>query len=128
MSKKSNKKKDGLPKKKVVVSQKKKVSPTTSRRTGNANRANASKAPLIFGRQNYIYMAAGLGLIFLGLLLMTGGGMDNPNEWDPNVVYNWRRTILAPMIILAGLGMEVYAIFKDNDPVVAKTDNTIETA
>ncbi len=128
MSKKSDKKRDAISKKKVVISQKKKVSPTTSRRGGNVNRANANKAPLIFGKQNYIYMAAGVGLIFLGLLLMTGGGMDDPNEWDPNVVYNWRRTILAPMVILAGLGMEVYAIFKDNDPVVATQDKSIETA
>lgn len=126
MSKKSNKKRANIPKKKVVVSQKKKVSPTTSRR-GTNNRGDAKKAPLIFGKQNYIYMATGVGLIFFGLLLMTGGGMDDPNEWDPNVVYNWRRTILAPMFILAGLGMEVYAIFKDNDPVVAKQDKTLET-
>jgi len=126
MSKKSDKKKSGNPKRKVVVTQKKKASPTTSRRGGTANRASA-KAPLIFGKQNYIYMAAGVGLIFLGLLLMTGGGMDDPNEWDPDVVYNWRRVILAPMVILAGLAMEIYAIFKDNDPVASKQDKTLET-
>ncbi len=113
MSKRSDKTK-GSTKKKVVVSQKKKVSPTTARSRSSAAR-DAKKAPLIFGKQNYIYMAAGLGLIFLGMLLMSGGGMDDPNEWNPDVIYSWRRTFLAPLVILCGLGMEVYAIFLNKE-------------
>ena len=121
MSKKSDKSK-GSTKKKVVVSQKKKVSPTTARGRGGAARG-AKKAPLIFGKQNYIYMAAGLGLIFLGLLLMSGGGMDDPNEWNPDVIYSWRRTFLAPVVILIGLGMEVYAIFLNKESAPSSTND-----
>lgn len=50
--------------------------------------------------------------MILGIILMSGGGMDNPNEWHPDVIYSFRRTVLAPIVILGGLGLEIYAIFK----------------
>ena len=43
---------------------------------------------------------------------MTGGGQPDPNEWDPNIIYNWRRITLAPVMILAGIGLAIYAVFK----------------
>jgi hypothetical protein len=57
-------------------------------------------------------MGIGCALIGLGLLLMLGGGMSDPNVWDESVIYSPRRITLAPIVILAGLGMQVYAIFK----------------
>lgn len=101
------------PKKKVVVSttskKKKKVQPTVSRA-----RSSATQAPtkLLFNKQHYILMSIGAGLIALGLLLMSGGGMDSPEVWDPEKIYSFRRTVLAPIVILAGLALEIYAIFK----------------
>jgi len=68
--------------------------------------------PLLFSKQNYIYMAVGLGLIALGMILMLGGGMKDPNQWDESVIYSARRTVLAPILILTGLATEIYAIFK----------------
>ncbi len=87
-----------------------KVSPTTSRRT--ASSTAAAPQELIFGRKNYILMAIGAGLIFLGLALMTGGQMPDPNTWDPDIIYSKRITVLAPMTILAGLIVEIVAIFR----------------
>lgn len=100
------------PKKKVVVSTtQKRVKPTVSRtRSGTAPQQPA--APLMFTKQHYILMGAGLGLVILGIILMSGGGMDDPNEWHPDVIYSFRRTVLAPIVILGGLGLEIYAIFK----------------
>jgi len=60
----------------------------------------------------YIYIGIGCALIAVGLLLMLGGGMKDPNVWDESVIYSFRRITLAPIFILAGLGMQVYAIFK----------------
>ena len=68
--------------------------------------------PLLFTRENYMYIGIGCGLIALGLILMMGGRMEDPNVWDESVIYSARRTVLAPIIILAGLGMQIYAIFK----------------
>ncbi|PHN07501.1 DUF3098 domain-containing protein [Flavilitoribacter nigricans] len=100
------------PKKKVVVTtskEKTKVRPTVSR-----SKASNQTTPstLLFNKQHFMLMGLGAVLVALGLLLMSGGAMDNPNEWDPNVIYSFRRTVLAPIVILAGLGVEIYAIFK----------------
>lgn len=68
--------------------------------------------PLLFKKENYTFMAIGVGLIALGMILMLGGSMKDPNQWDENVIYSFRRITLAPIIILAGLATEIYAIFK----------------
>lgn len=67
---------------------------------------------LLFTRQSYILMGAGVALIAIGLLLMSGGKMPSPDVWDEDLIYGFRRTVLAPIAILAGLGLEIYAIFK----------------
>lgn len=67
---------------------------------------------MVFGRQNYILFIAGAVLIFIGLALMTGGHMPSPEVWDDNIIYSFRRVTLAPIFILAGLAVEIVAIFK----------------
>lgn len=100
-------------KKKVVVTADKKSQPTVSRRAAATETRKAAPQEMIFGRTNYIWMAIGVALILLGLALMTGGGMPAPDVWDDNIIYSFRITVLAPIVILAGLGVEIYAIFKN---------------
>ena len=73
---------------------------------------NPPKHPLIFGKQNYIYLGIGFGLILIGLLLMQGGAMPNPDVWDESLIYSFRRITLAPLVMIAGFAMGIYAIFK----------------
>ena len=54
-------------------------------------------------------MAIGLGVIALGFILMAGGGSDDPEVFNPEI-FSWRRIRLAPMLVLLGFGIEVYAI------------------
>ena len=63
----------------------------------------------VFGRKNYIVMGIGLAVIALGFILMSGGGSEDPNVFNPEI-YNFRRIRLAPTLVLIGLGIEVYAI------------------
>lgn len=72
----------------------------------------AEREPLIFGKSNYVLMGVGALLVAIGLLLMSGG-RQAPDTWDPNVIYSTRIVTLAPMVILSGLIVEIYAIFKD---------------
>ncbi len=67
------------------------------------------KVEFIFGKKNYQWLLIGLGVIALGFILMSGGGSDDPNVFNPEI-YSWRRIRLAPAIILIGFGIEVYAI------------------
>lgn len=102
------------PKKKVVVSTKKK-SPAKKKVSPSSHRSRSTELvqePMVFGKQSYIWMGAGIVLIALGLILMTGGQMPSPEVWDDDIIYSFRRTTLAPILILAGLVVEVYAIFK----------------
>ena len=57
-------------------------------------------------------MAIGVGLIALGMILMLGGAMKDPNQWDESIIYSARRTVVAPIFILAGIVTEIYAIIK----------------
>jgi hypothetical protein len=68
-----------------------------------------SKAEFIFQRRNYLFMFIGLIFISLGFILMSGGGSDDPNVFNPDI-YNFRRIRLAPTLVLIGLGIEIYAI------------------
>ena len=96
-------------------SQKKKPTlskPATTQQSRRSSTRAVQAFPLLFNKQNYLYIGIGCALIALGLMLMLGGDMKDPNVWDENVIYSARRITLAPIVILAGLAMQVYAIFK----------------
>jgi hypothetical protein len=67
---------------------------------------------MIFGRENFKWIFIGLALIAVGMLLMVGGSMPSPDVWDESLIYSHRRITLAPIVILTGLAVEIYAIFK----------------
>ncbi len=66
----------------------------------------------LFGRDNYIWMAIGAVIIAIGFILMSGGKNADPNTFDPDVTYSTARITIAPIIILLGFVVEIYAIFK----------------
>ena len=62
-------------------------------------------------------MIIGIIVMALGLFLMAGGKSKDPNFFDPKQVYSFTRITVAPILILAGLGIEIFAIFKKHkDP------------
>jgi hypothetical protein len=75
----------------------------------------ARRSSALFGKENYKWMVIGLVVIVAGILLMIGGRSPDPNQFDPNEVYSFRRITLAPILILLGLGLEVFAIFRKPD-------------
>ena len=99
-------------KKKVVVTTSQKTTPTISRSRSSASPAS-KKSELIFGKSNYVLMIAGIGLIALGLILMSGGAMPSPDVWDESIIFSNRRTLLAPFVIILGLVVEIFAIFRN---------------
>lgn len=69
----------------------------------------APKQEFIFQKKNYLFMCIGLACITIGFILMSGGGTDDPNVFNPEI-FSFRRIRLAPTLVLIGLGIEVYAI------------------
>ena len=70
------------------------------------------KTATIFEKDNYLWMIIGGVLILAGILLMIGGKSQDPNVFNKDEVYSFRRITLAPILIIAGLVVEVYAIMK----------------
>jgi hypothetical protein len=67
------------------------------------------KNKMLFGNRNYKFMILGLIFIAVGFILMSGGGSDDPNVFNEEI-YNFRRIRLAPMLVVTGFIIEVYAI------------------
>ena len=70
---------------------------------------NSNKKTFVFGKKTYVTMLIGLAFITIGFILMSGGGSEDPNVFNPEI-YNFRRIKLAPTLILIGFGIQVYAI------------------
>lgn len=55
-----------------------------------------------FGRNNYIYMLAGIGLIISGFIIMT-------TDTDP-YGFGFRGITLGPIMVMSGFIVQLYAI------------------
>lgn len=67
----------------------------------------------LFEKKNLTWMLLGLVLIALGMFLMSGGQSNtDPAVFNRAEVYSSTRITVAPLLILAGLVIEIVAIFK----------------
>ena len=70
---------------------------------------NDSEMPL--SMRNYALIGIGLVVIILGMVLMCGGGSDDPTQFNYEM-FSWRRITLAPLLIVGGFAFEIYALLK----------------
>jgi hypothetical protein len=68
---------------------------------------------LVFGKKNYVIMIIGLLFMVVGYILMSGGGSDDPNVFNPEI-FNFQRIRLAPSLIILGFIIQIFAIFLPN--------------
>tara|TARA_B100000900_G_scaffold411822_1_gene432298 strand:- start:1546 stop:1833 length:288 start_codon:yes stop_codon:yes gene_type:complete len=76
----------------------------------------SSSSFLLFDAMNYKLMIVGAVLIALGFILMSGGGAElsgeaNTAETFDTSIYSFRRIVLAPIVVVIGFVVEVFAIF-----------------
>ncbi|WP_415375884.1 DUF3098 domain-containing protein [Patiriisocius sp. Uisw_017] len=81
---------------------------------GEQKRKQQAKTNFVFEKKNYVFMFIGLAFIALGFIVMSGGGSDDPNVFNPEI-YSWTRIRLAPALVLIGFGIEMYAILLNPD-------------
>ena len=48
----------------------------------------------------------------VGFLLMVGGKSPDPNVFNAEELFSFRRITLAPVVVLAGFAFEIWAIMK----------------
>ena len=70
----------------------------------------------VFKKKNYILLISGLVLILVGIFLMMGGESKDPNVFSEDI-FNFQRLTLAPILIVGGFVLEIFAI-------MLKSDNT----
>lgn len=71
----------------------------------------ADDASFAFGRENYILLFIALGLLLIGYILMSGGKASDPNTFNEEV-FSFRRITLAPLVVMLGYALGIYAIVK----------------
>ena len=76
-----------------------------------AKKETKSNLDFPFGKENLTWMFIGIGVIFIGFYLMIGGGSDDPKVFNPEI-FSPRRITVAPVLVILGLAIEVYAIMK----------------
>ena len=63
------------------------------------------------GKENFKYIAVGVGILIIGFLLMAGGKSDDPSVFNPEI-FSFRRITLAPIVVVAGFVFIIWAIMK----------------
>ena len=82
-------------------------------KTTASTKKNKAESPsgFTFGKKSYTLLLIGIAFIALGFILMVGGGSEDPNEFNPEI-FNFQRITLAPILILIGYVIEIFAIMK----------------
>lgn len=81
------------------------------------NEIKSEERDFYFGKENFKWMLIGVACIVVGFLLMMGpdantvDGKLNPNLWSDDI-FSVRRIRIAPLLVVVGFAIEVYAILK----------------
>ena len=68
----------------------------------------------VFKKKNYILLISGLVLILLGIFLMIGGESEDPEKFSEEI-FNFQRLTLAPILIVSGFVLEIFAVMLKSD-------------
>lgn len=83
----------------------------TTAKTVTKSQSMIPTGDLAFGKENYTLMLIGLAIIIIGFALMSGGKMEDPSAFNPEI-FSFRRITLAPIVVMIGFVIEVVAIVK----------------
>lgn len=76
------------------------------------SKKNNGKESFALGKENYLLLVIGFVIIVIGFVLMIGGKSEDPNVFNEEEIFSFRRITLAPMVVLAGFIFEIWAIMK----------------
>lgn len=71
-----------------------------------------NKSKFGFQPENYKILLIGLAINVLGFLLMIGGAAEDPDTFNSEELFSARRITIAPMLIVAGYIVIIYAIMR----------------
>ena len=62
-----------------------------------------------FSKKNYILLFVGLAFMVSGLILMVGGGSEDPTQFSDEI-FNTTRLTIAPILLAVGFIIEIFAV------------------
>ncbi|HIG32520.1 MAG TPA: DUF3098 domain-containing protein [Flavobacteriales bacterium] len=62
-----------------------------------------------FSKKNYILLFVGLAFMASGLILMVGGGSEDPTQFSDEI-FNFQRLTLSPILLAIGFIVEIFAV------------------
>ena len=63
-----------------------------------------------FTKNNYILLGVGVLFIIIGFFLLQGGGSEDPTIHNEEEMFGFRRITLAPICIIGGFIINIFAI------------------
>jgi len=69
------------------------------------------KNEFLFSKHNYTILLVGIVVIALGFLCMTGESNRDPMQFNESI-FSFRRIHLSSALVLLGMGISFYSIFK----------------
>ena len=76
------------------------------------SKKSTGKENFALAKENYTLLVIGFAIIVLGFILMIGGKSEDPNIFNEEEIFSFRRITLAPMVVLGGFIFEIWAIMK----------------
>jgi hypothetical protein len=69
------------------------------------------KKQFAFGKENFILVVVSVLVIIVGFVLVSGGKTTEETGFDGRI-FDARRLFIAPVVIMSGFGLMIYAILK----------------
>lgn len=91
------------------------VIPSLSRDLYNKEKKMENNGKMAMTPKGLKYLLVGLLVMVSGYMLMAGGGSDDPEVFN-YAMFDFRRMVAAPLVIILGIVIEIVAImgiFKD---------------
>ena len=85
---------------------------STTKTTASKELGPKGNQTFLFDKSNYMWIIGGVIVIIIGFILMSGGKSADPNKFNYDEIYSARRITIAPLLILIGFAIEIYAIMK----------------
>ena len=67
---------------------------------------------MALSRENFKYIIVGCVVVILGFILMSGGGTEDPTQFNEEELFSFRRITLAPFLVMLGYGVVLFGILK----------------
>lgn len=72
----------------------------------------SSENNFVFGKTNIIMIVAGIIVTLIGFTLMMGGGSEDPNVFNEEELFSFRRITLAPLLVIGGYVIVIFGIMR----------------